>query len=212
MKCSLFLLVILIFAAPVFSQEDTAPIVYSIGGNAWVGSENDDDKGTPAEGLVSSSSYHFQLSYKFPTKKEKSSWVPFAKSTQQYVSGRILKFRSNTGDQDGYEWVESLEAIGFVYGQRYFLKENYQGFNVGWYLGMMSATATGYEWVAVDPNPSVSAYEEKFIAPLWAIEIDYHFEIGPVYIEPTYSFYVNTQAKTFEGFPTIIVGLQFSGN
>lgn len=194
----------------VLGQTEDLPVTYSIGGNAWIGSENDNDKGLPAEGMVSDASYHVQLSYKFPTKKGKSSWVPFAKSTQQFVSVRALKFRSNTGDSDGYEWVESLEALGFVYGQRYFLRDDFQGFNVGWYLGMASIKSKGYEWVASNPNPSPSPYDETFIAPLWAIELDYHLELGPVYIEPTYSFYVNTSAKTFEGFPSIIVGIQIN--
>lgn len=190
------------------AQEDD--VTYSLGGNAQVGSENDSDEGLPAEGLVPDASYHLQLSYKFPTKKE-SSWVPFINSVQQYVSIRALQFRSHIEGNEGYDWIESLNAVGLVYGQRYFLRDDFQGLNIGWYLGGALFNTDGYEWDHPTGGDFFFApYEETFVAPLYAIELNYHFEYKMLFVEPTYSFYLNKDSGDFEGFPSIIIGLQIT--
>lgn len=205
MRKTSFILVLLFLALGVSAQDD---ITYSFGGNAWVGSENADDKGTPAEGLVSDASFNVQINYKFPTKKE-SSWIPMVKSVQQYVSARGVQFRSKA-NQDGIEWIENIQAFGVVYGRRYFLRDDYQGFNVGWYLGVATAKTEGYEYNPSVPGATASYYEENLILPLNALEINYHFEWKFIYIEPTYALYVNSGDFTFEGYPAVIVGLQFA--
>ena len=190
------------------AQDEQLPITYSAGFNAWIGSENVDDSGSPAEGLVSSSSYNIQANIKMPTKKE-GSWLPFFNSTQQYISLRAVKFRTTANDGD-YEWLENLQALGVVYGRRHFIQDGFNGFNFGWYLGVALANTDGYEWPLFMTNPTIEPYQEDLLLLLNSIEVSYHLEWKFLFVEPTFSVYVNSTNGTFAYYPSIIVGVQMA--
>lgn len=193
------------FSAIAWSQA----ITYNAGFNAWIGSENANDKGSPAEGLVSDASYNFQFTYKFASKHE-SPWIPWFKATQQYISVRAVRFRSSASDSEGYEWLENLQAFGVVYGHRYFFNEDFDGFNIGWYLGIATAKNDGYEWSQADPNFYFEPYKENIFLPLTAIELNYHFDYKWIFVEPTFSLYVNSDTFSFAYYPSVIVGFQIT--
>lgn len=217
MKKSLLLVILCLLTATLLAQDnseseedkngDNRKVVYSLGFNAWIGSENDDLSNTPVAEQVSTASYNIQLTYKFTTSKS-NKWLPFANYTQMYVSLRALRFASNINDGT-WEWAENLRAIGVVYGNRYFLNTELKGLNLGWYAGAAAAKSEGYEWQSGFPN-TVYQYSEQLIIPLVAAELNYHFAFSYFFLEPSFTVYYNTSAEDVEWFPSIIVGLQLN--
>ena len=104
---------------------------FSFGVNLVPSLQNDDISDTPVDGLIDDASYGFQANYAFPSEEK----VIFKfLNVQEYISLRALKFLSR-GESEGVEYAESLQALGVVYGQRYFLADDFEGVAFGWYAG-----------------------------------------------------------------------------
>ncbi|MFY0627455.1 MAG: hypothetical protein JXR07_14230 [Reichenbachiella sp.] len=143
----------------------------------------------------------------------KKTLLPFIISTQQFFSVRAIKFRDRGDEQDteGWEWMESSTNLGLVYGQQYFFRHDFQGFNFGWYFGGAFYNGTGYSWNKSDFE-EYEEYDDSEFSILNALEINYHFEWKFLYTEPTFVVYYDTNSKEITAYPAIILGFQFLGS
>ncbi len=163
--------------------------------------QNDDISDTPVDGLIDDTSYAVQVNYAFPS--EEKVIFKFLK-VQEYISLRSLRFLSR-GESEGIEYAESLEAWGVVYGQRYFVSNDFQGFALGWYAGGAYITTKGHEFVG---STDLGPYEEELFAPLAAFELLFRYTLSYFFVEPNILLAINTSSDTagFEILPTLIAG------
>lgn len=181
---------------------------YRIGLNIISSAMNDNISGTPVAGRVDETSYGYNIDVSFPS-RDKLALGLFYK--EEYISLRMLKFVSRGIDSEfssGVEYAESLEALGVLYGQRYYLKSNLKGFGLGWYAGGAMISTRGYNFQG---NTVIGLYEEELLAPLAAFELIYKLSIAGIYFEPSVLLAINTDSEGmgFEVLPSILAGYEF---
>ncbi|MCH8075670.1 MAG: hypothetical protein IIC64_07585, partial [SAR324 cluster bacterium] len=99
-------------------------------------------------------------------------------------------------------------AIAVVYGQRYFIQKNFQGFAFGWYGGGAIVHTEGYDYSDNGSIPT-EAYEEDLLIPLIAFEFLYKFSMFHIYIEPNVLIGINSTDFGFEILPSLVIGATF---
>ena len=187
---------------------DPADSKFRIGANVASRLMNDDISDTPVKDKIDSASYSVQIDMTLAAGKDPVLGRFFV---EKYISVRLLKFVSRGVEPDfpDEKWAESLEATGLLYGNRYHLRQNLEGFGLGWYAGVALLTAKGYSWSSFDsPRP----YEEEILAPLAAAEFFYRFVMGGFYLEPNLLIAANTDSSSSyapEVLPILVLGYQF---
>lgn len=159
------------------------------------------------ENKIDKGAYAYQFNYAFPS-EEKTVFKSL--HVQEYISLRLLKFVA-TGEEDDFpdeKWAESFQAIAVVYGQRYFLQKNFQGFAFGWYGGGAIVHTEGYDYSDNGSIPT-EAYTEDLLLPLVAFEFLYKFSMFHMYIEPNVLVGINSATFEFEILPSLVIGATF---
>ena len=192
---------------PAVPEKPAKEKLISIGINVVPKLQNDDLSGTPVEDKIDKTAFAYQLNYAFPSEKK----IAFESlHVQEYISLRFLKFVASGEDEDfpDEKWAESFQALALIYGQRYFLQENFQGFAFGWYGGGAIVHAEGYDY-SVGGFFEPVAYTEDEIIPLIAFEFLYKFSLFNIYIEPNVLIGINSTDFEFEILPSLVIGATF---
>lgn len=194
-------------AEPAAPDKSSQEQLFSIGINVIPKEQNDDISGIPVEDKIDKSAFAYQINYAFPSKKK----IAFSSlNVQEYISLRFLKFVATGEDEEfpDYLWAESFQALAVIYGQRYFIQKNFQGFAFGWYGGGAIVHTEGYDYSATGSFPD-EEYEEDLLLPLIAFEFLYKFSLFHVYIEPNVLIGINSRDFGFEILPSLVIGATF---
>ncbi|MDR9468707.1 hypothetical protein [Marinospirillum sp.] len=141
-------------------------------------------------------------------KSEGGLYPPFNYS-YKYYSLRRMKFLTEYSE-DGGSGISELNVLALLYGNRYMVKDAYEGLGLGWYAGWAIGSDT---WVERDSScsscPSYSG-EDDTSFPILSLELFYKWQpIELAYIEPAFTFGLDKDTESFHYFPSVNVGLEF---
>ena len=157
---------------------------YSVSLNIVPDVMNEDISGTPGAGIVEATAYHVQFDLFWPSSA--GGLFNLAESAHEYMSIRAFSF-VNAGPYEGRDYAESIEAIMFVYGRRYFLtSQEHKGFAYGWYAGIAQVHwPEEVSWLEGTPGTdTVVNTDLNETIPTVNLELLYRYQYKNILIEP----------------------------
>jgi hypothetical protein len=162
---------------------------------------NDDVPTTTPRADVDESAHFYRFAVQWPSDK------PLIGSSKKAYYG-VVKMKSVGRVED--EYVESVDEVALIYGHRYYLFEEHRGLNLGWYGGVSSWKAKGYDY---DGTTRYAGYSESGVSAIVAAELSYDLRI-PVagthlWVNPAIAFSLDKDYGEFKFWPSIEIGLVF---